>query len=126
VLARLKDGKLNRFRCHTGHAFSPDTLLSSVTELVEESLWDAVRGIDETMMMLNEMGDHFADHNQPAVAAKYFQKAREASERADIIRTAIFSHEELSEESIREEAALDEIRTMIATPDEAGSEQHAS
>ena len=126
VLARLKDGKLNRFRCHTGHAFSPDTLLNSVTEIVEQSLWDAVRGIDETIMMLNEMGDHFADHNQPTVAAKYFQKAREASERADIVRSAIFSHEELSEESIREEAALDEIRTMIAAPAQAGSEQHPS
>ena len=107
VLAVLRDGNMRRFRCHTGHAFSPDTLLTAVTETVEQSLWDAVRGLDETIMMLNNIGDHFADHNQPQLAGKYFQKAKEAAERADRIRAAVFSHEELSQESIREDAAID-------------------
>ena len=107
VLARIEDGRLNRFRCHTGHAFSPDTLLTAVTEATENQLWDAVRGMDETIMMLNNIGDHFAEHNQPQLAGKYFLKAKEAEDRADKIRDVLFSHEELSNETIREEAAIE-------------------
>jgi len=107
VLTRIKDGSFARFRCHTGHAFSPDTLLTAVTESIEDSLWDALRALDETIMMLNNIGDHFAEHDQPQVAGRYFQKAKEASERSDKIRDALFSHEELSNETIREEAAFE-------------------
>jgi two-component system chemotaxis response regulator CheB len=107
VLARIKDGNLSRFRCHTGHAFSPDTLLSAMTEEVESRLWDAIRGLDETIMMLNNVGDHFAEHDQPRLAGKYFHKAKDARERSDKIREAIFSHEELTNETIREEAAIE-------------------
>src|SRR5215203_337346 len=43
VLFQLKDGNRPRFRCHTGHAFSSDSLLSSVSQSIEESLWNAIR-----------------------------------------------------------------------------------
>ena len=38
VLFQLKDGVRPRFRCHTGHAFSSDSLLANVTESIEASL----------------------------------------------------------------------------------------
>ncbi len=37
VLLRVKEGGRQRFRCHTGHAFSPDTLLADLTEGVEDA-----------------------------------------------------------------------------------------
>jgi two-component system chemotaxis response regulator CheB len=43
VLARLREGNLLRFRCHTGHAFSGSALLASIGEQLEEKLWDAAR-----------------------------------------------------------------------------------
>jgi len=118
VLARIKDGNFSRFRCHTGHAYSPDTLISAMTESVESRLWDAIRGLDETIMMLNNIGDHFAEHDQPQLAGKYFQKANDARERSDKIREAIFSHEELSNETIREEAAIEYV---VSEPDNASA-----
>jgi two-component system chemotaxis response regulator CheB len=99
---RLTEGNLVRFRCHTGHAFSADALLRSLTENIEESLYSAIRGIEESIMLLNHIGDHFAESNQPKVAGVYFNKAKEAEKRAEIVRQAALQHEELSDEKIRQ------------------------
>jgi two-component system chemotaxis response regulator CheB len=104
VLSTLKDGKLMRFRCHTGHAFSADSLLSTVTENIEESLYSAMRGVEESIMLLNHIGDHFAEVNETKLAAMYFKKAQEAQRRAQIVRQVVLTHEQLSADSVRHQA----------------------
>jgi two-component system chemotaxis response regulator CheB len=104
VLSAIKEGNRVRYRCHTGHAFSADTLLAMLTENIEESLWTAIRSIQESTMMLSQLGDHFAQINKPEVAARYFQKAKEAEERANKVREVVSLHEQLSKESIQQEA----------------------
>ena len=105
VLVRLKDGKRARFRCHTGHAFSSDSLLTTVTENVEDSLYGAIRGIEESVMLLNQMGKHYAENRQVNLAAVYYKKAFEAEARVKTIRAAVFNHERLSKDSLRGRAA---------------------
>jgi two-component system chemotaxis response regulator CheB len=112
VLFRLTDGTRPRFRCHTGHAFSSDSLLTTVTESIEESLWSAIRCIEESMLLLNHIGSHFAADGRANLAAIYFKKALEAEARGNIVRQAVMSHERLSNDSLREQAG-----------DEGGSEQ---
>jgi len=63
VLSALKDGKLMRFRCHTRHAFSAESLLMTVTENIENSLYSAMRDVEESAMLLNHLGAHFAEVN---------------------------------------------------------------
>ncbi len=104
VLSALTDGNIRRFRCHTGHAFSADSLLATVTEKVEDSLYSAIRGVEESIMLLNHLGDHFAEINQPKVAAVYFKKANEALARAQFVRQAVLSHEQLSQDSLTQQA----------------------
>jgi two-component system chemotaxis response regulator CheB len=100
VLSSLKEGERIRFRCHTGHAFSIDTLIAYLTESIEESLWNAIRSMQESIMLLNHMGDHFADANQPKLAAMFFKKATDATKRAALVREAVYTHENLTEESL--------------------------
>lgn len=100
VLSKIKDGGRARFRCHTGHAYSADSLLSALTENIESSLWNAVRGVDESVILLNHIGDHFAEMNQGVLAAKFFQKARVAEDRNEVIRTAIIKNEVLTVEAV--------------------------
>ena len=104
VMARLRDGDRIRFRCHTGHAFSADSLLTSLTENIEESLWNAVRGVDESIMLLNHLGDHFAEENNGRLAAQFFQKAAEAAKRNERIRKVVLDHELLSTDSVEHQA----------------------
>lgn len=100
VLSVIRDGEMKRFRCHTGHAFSADSLLTTVTENIEDSLYSAIRGVEESIMLLNHMGDHFAETNSKKLAALYFQKAQEAERRAQLVRRAVLSHEQLSRDSL--------------------------
>jgi two-component system chemotaxis response regulator CheB len=104
VLSKIKDGKLTRFRCHTGHAFSADALLATVTENIEDSLYNAIRGVEESIMLLNHLGDHFAEVNETRLAAMYFRKAKEAEARAQMVRQAVMSHEQLSQDSLLQQA----------------------
>lgn len=93
VLGAIKEGNMIRYRCHTGHAFTADSLLASITEKTEETLWSAVREMQETVMLLNHVGDHFAESNHPHEAALYFQKAKEALQRSERMRAIILDHE---------------------------------
>ena len=100
----LKDGKRSRFRCHTGHAFSADSLLSHVTENVEQSLWKALRAIEESILLLNHMGEHSAISSQIELSALYYKKALEAEQRAQTVRQSAMRSERLSQDSLREQA----------------------
>ncbi len=100
VLSALKDGGIVRYRCHTGHAYSADSLLTSITENIEETLWSAIRGVEESIILLNNLGDHYAEKNDPKLAAAYFKKAAEAEGRAALVRQAVFAHEQLTTGSI--------------------------
>lgn len=104
VLTSITDGNRLRFRCHTGHAFSADSLLAALTENIEDGLWNAIRGVEESIMLLNHIGDHFAEVNHTKLAALYFQKAKEAQHRAQLVRRAVLAHELLSKDSLWQES----------------------
>lgn len=103
VLFRITEGNYSRYRCHTGHAYSVQTLMESLNEKIEENLYNALRCVDETVILLNHVGDHFAEDNHPKMAAAYFQKAGIAVKQGDNIRETIFNLENLSNDKIMSE-----------------------
>ena len=104
VLTQLREAKILRFRCHTGHAFSAASLLESSIEQVEARLWDAVRALDETVMLLTELGEEFTRTGDLKAAELCFDKAREAHERSQPVRAAATREEPLDPEKPRVEA----------------------
>lgn len=105
VLLQLKDGAHVRFRCHTGHAYSPDSLLAEIAESVEDSLWSSIRALEETVLLLRRMAAHHDEnHGDGATADLLLTRAGEAQRRADLVRQAVMSRDELSEDKIREAA----------------------
>ncbi len=103
VLLRLKDGNFVRYRCHTGHAYSADALLTSITETVEESIWNAVRTMEENVMLLQHFGKHLAETGQQELSEAYFAKAHEAENRIHLMRQAAMQHEKLNTEKINQQ-----------------------
>lgn len=57
VLVQIEDGKLVRFRCHTGHAYSLKSLLADVDDAIDKGLWDAVRAIEERILIVRQRAD---------------------------------------------------------------------
>jgi len=96
ALTQLVEGNLIRFRCHTGHAYTVSALLGEVTQSVESMLYQTMRGLEETKMLLHSLGEHFTQDKQPAVAALFFRKAEHAGRQARIVHDSILDHEALS------------------------------
>jgi len=94
VLLRVDEGGHKRFRCHTGHAYSAETLLAAINERVEDALWNAVRAIDEGA----RYAGHLAEHVQPldrARADRYEAEAREARQQSEAVRKVVTAREAL-------------------------------
>ncbi|SFP94370.1 chemotaxis protein CheB [Hymenobacter arizonensis] len=96
ALTQLIEGKLIRYRCHTGHAYTVSALLGEVTQSVESLLYQSMRGLEETSMLLQNLGQHYAANKEPAVAELFFQKAANAGEQARVVHASILGHEALS------------------------------
>jgi two-component system chemotaxis response regulator CheB len=102
VLLQLKEEDRIRFRCHTGHAYSADSLLAEITERIGESLWTSIRSIEEGVMLLRYMAHQAREHN--GGSAELFQKkAEEAQRRADVVRQVVMNHEKLSEAKLEQD-----------------------
>ena len=108
VLLKLKDGRHVRFRCHTGHAYSPDTLLSAITEQLEKALWNSVRIGDESLMLLDYTANELAKIGHNEIAGIYRQKAEEIRQRIEKIRKAALQNEELNDTQFRSESPSQE------------------
>lgn len=96
ALVRLVEGKLIRFRCHTGHAYTASSLLASITESVEEMLWSSMRGMEETTMLLKSIARHFELLKNKDAAKIFSQKAESTTKKAQIIHDSIFTMEQYS------------------------------
>ena len=98
ALARLVEGDLIRYRCHTGHAFTASTLLAEVSTSVEDMLWQGMRGMEEMNLLLKDIETHLKKLGHKEQAAIFNDKAEEAAHRARIIHDSIFKQEQYSED----------------------------
>ena len=103
VLIRVEGRGVPRFRCHTGHAFSVDSLLASVTGSVEATLWSALRAVEQSVMLLREAAARTSAGAD--VDPRFERTAREAEAQAARIREVVLRHQALSLESVRSAGA---------------------
>jgi two-component system chemotaxis response regulator CheB len=87
-LVRLRDRVPERFRCHTGHAYTAEGLDAALAETVENSLWSGVRALQEHAMLLNHLIDHAEDRE---LEANLRRRSMETLRRADLVRQALLS-----------------------------------
>jgi two-component system, chemotaxis family, protein-glutamate methylesterase/glutaminase len=88
TLTEIIDGKLERYRCHTGHAFSNASLLAELTDSVEESLWNSIRAIEERIRLLKHPAQHAAELSSGEIASALSRDLQEAEQQADSLRVA--------------------------------------
>jgi two-component system chemotaxis response regulator CheB len=91
TLLRVRDEHLLRFRCHTGHAFTAQSLLAALNETTEDTIWSAVRTLQEGAMLLGHLAQHARDAGQVDEAIRLDREARQKLERAQLIRKTLAS-----------------------------------
>ena len=73
-----------QFRCHVGHAYSPDSLLADHADGLERALWSAVRTFDERASLLRRLGER--KYRSPSVGPNLEAKAKQHEKNAEVIR----------------------------------------
>jgi hypothetical protein len=59
LLVKLRDRHPMRFRCRTGHAFTANSLLAQQSESTEAAIWNAMRALQESSMLLTHLAEHW-------------------------------------------------------------------
>jgi two-component system, chemotaxis family, protein-glutamate methylesterase/glutaminase len=95
VLRQFEENGVFRFHCRVGHNYSPESLFAAHDGHLEAALWAAVRALEESASMAHRLA--IAAHARKAVrtAERFEAREREAAERADVIRSAIFALSDL-------------------------------
>ncbi len=91
VLLELKEGMRTKFRCHTGHAYSIASLLAAVAEGVEDTLWNAIRALEEAQLLMTRMAEHLNTAHNDEEARQLSARADEARRQSDMIRQLVTS-----------------------------------
>jgi two-component system chemotaxis response regulator CheB len=81
------------FRCRTGHAFSPETLLAKQGDTVEEVLWAALRALEENAALARRMERRLRNPGSsvPFLRARYGRRAEAAERHAEVLRRMLVS-----------------------------------
>ncbi len=87
VLWKVSEGKLLRYRCHTGHAFTSSALLTQQTVKIEETLWVALRMFEERQNLLVTMSESESSRSLSSTS----QRAKDSQVHIDRIRAMLKS-----------------------------------
>lgn len=85
VLWQIAEGKLVRYRCHTGHAFTSSALLAEQNVKIEETLWVALRMFEERQNLLVRMSKTQSSQAGSSIS----QRANDSQIHIDRIRTML-------------------------------------
>lgn len=88
ALWELREGSLVRYRCRVGHSYSEDAMIDSQGTAVEAALWSALEVLEERGELLQRIAERMAGRT-PKTEARFRKGAREALDRAALIRRAL-------------------------------------
>lgn len=110
VLWKMAVGKSLRYRCHTGHSFTAPVLVAEQTAKIEETLWIALRMLEERRNLLMTMADfrvgkrpkgEKASSANRAIFATARERAKESEVHIKRIRALLQAGEPRAETKLR-------------------------
>ena len=92
VLWEVEDGKLLRYRCRVGHAYTAEALRVALSEASESSLWVALRVMEEKAALLRRL----AHRSGRRMAARFSDEADGYDLHAKSIRKLLYENQALA------------------------------
>jgi len=90
VLRELREGNLIRFRCYTGHAYTAATLLAEQDEILDNTLSNTLRALDDSVALSGYLRD-CAQQTGHFLPADVLLSSRE-NYRAQLIQKLMLNH----------------------------------
>jgi len=84
MLWEVKGQGIPRFRCHVGHAYSAESLLSEQSAAAEEAFYTALRALEQKAAAAHNLAERMA--TKSALRERYEATAGELDEKARILR----------------------------------------
>lgn len=88
-LYQIEEGRLLRYRCRVGHAWSSQSLLARKAVEVEGALWMALRSLEEKAALNTGLGNRAGGMGHDRTATRFRDNAREAHGAAELVRQLI-------------------------------------
>lgn len=79
-LWKIQNGNLSHYRCHIGHAYSEDDLVLRQAETIENTIWVAVRMMEERKTMLAKMARQNDEKGLKSLSSQYRKHADDLEE----------------------------------------------
>ena len=92
VLWEIQDGKLTRYRCRVGHAYSFESMVAEQSDKVEEALWAALRALEENASLSRRIIDRAHQNGQERLARNFTEKLQQTEHHAEVIKR-LLDHE---------------------------------
>jgi two-component system chemotaxis response regulator CheB len=80
---------LAHFRCRTGHAYSPESLLATQSDNLEAALWAALRALEENAALARRMEKRARELGNGRTGERHARRALDAEGHAGLLRTIL-------------------------------------
>ena len=97
VMWEIDEGKLTRYRCHQGHAYSSEVMGIAVEESLRQALGSGLRALEERVALIKKLRSQAEERDSTLVARNWADKARELEAEADTIRNSLRRIDEITE-----------------------------
>jgi two-component system chemotaxis response regulator CheB len=97
VMWEIDEGKLTRYRCHQGHAYSAEVMGIAIEESLRHALGSGLRALEERVALIKRLRRQAEERDSAVVAANWADKARELEAEADTIRNSLRRIDEITE-----------------------------
>ncbi len=89
ALYQIEEGRLLRYRCRVGHAWSAESLLARQTVDLEGALWMALRSLEEKAALSTDLGHRADGQGHLRTATRFEESAQEALRAAELVRQLV-------------------------------------
>jgi two-component system chemotaxis response regulator CheB len=88
-LCKIRNDNVTRYRCHTGHVYTEKVLMQVQSEEIEETLWVAIRMLEERRNLLLSVANHERDAGLNGEGVDKNKRAKEVSMHIDRLKTVL-------------------------------------
>ncbi len=86
-----QEGKSDRYRCHIGHSYSEQDLVVKQGEILESTLWIALRIMEERRTLLKKMEDDTKKRGLSVMATGYREKGADIQFHVDKMKEILYA-----------------------------------
>ncbi len=99
-LVEIREGRILRYRCHTGHAYSADSLLGDITKDNENQAYQLLRSLEEAEIMLRRLARHYQEVGDERSGQRFLDQVDELEDRIQQVTELALRNRRMSETSI--------------------------